>query len=84
MEYCFGRHGKDDNASCNRSGKTMATLYKLYFELFSYAPYSPDLASSNFYLLANHKKIPTGKKMGSFENVITERKTYFIVKCESF
>ncbi|UYV81812.1 K02A2.6-like [Cordylochernes scorpioides] len=46
-----------DNAPSHRSLQTMAAIYDSGFELLPYAPYSPDLALSDFHLfphLKNH------------------------------
>jgi [histone H3]-lysine36 N-dimethyltransferase SETMAR len=44
------------NAPCHKSIKTTAKLHELGYELLPYPPYSPDFASSDFFLFANHQK----------------------------
>ena len=47
-------------------------------------PYSPDLATSNYWLFADIKKMLQGKKFGSNEEVIAETEAYFATKDNSF
>ena len=49
-----------DNASYHKSIATMAKLYELLFELLSHPPYSPDLASSDYWLFADLKRMLQG------------------------
>jgi [histone H3]-lysine36 N-dimethyltransferase SETMAR len=44
------------NAPCHKSIKTTAKLHELGYELLPHPPYSPDFASSDFFLFANHQK----------------------------
>ena len=46
--------------------------------------YSPDLATSNYWLFADLKRVLLGKKFGSNKKVILETKAYFEAKDESF
>jgi len=55
----------------------MAKLVELRYELLSHPPYSPDLASCNFYLFPNMKKWLGGKRFASNEKVIAETEAYF-------
>ncbi|KAM8718589.1 hypothetical protein ACLKA7_001318 [Drosophila subpalustris] len=48
------------NAPCHKSMKTMAKLNELGFELLPHPPYSPDLASSDYWLFADLKKMLRG------------------------
>ena len=64
--------------------KTMVKLNELSFELLLHPPYSPDLASSDYWLFADLKKLLQGKRFGSNEEVIAETKAYFESKDESF
>ncbi|KAF7287843.1 hypothetical protein GWI33_000196 [Rhynchophorus ferrugineus] len=51
-----------DNVPCHRSVKTMAKLHELGFELLAYPPSSPDLASSDYFLFSDLKRMVAGKK----------------------
>ena len=66
-----------DNALCHKSMKTMVKLNELRFELLSHAPYSPDLAPSDYWLFADLKNMHQGKRFGSNEEVIGETEAYF-------
>lgn len=70
-----------DNAPCHKS---IATMAKLHFELLPHPPYSPDLASSDYYLFADLKRMLQGKRFGSNEEVIAETEAYFEAKDKSF
>ena len=52
--------------------KTMVKLNELSFELLPHPPYSPDLAYSDYWLLADLKKMVQGKRFDSNEEVIVE------------
>ena len=52
-------------------------LNELSFELLPQPPYSPDLATSNYSLFADLKKMLQGKRFGSNEEVIAETEAYF-------
>ena len=73
-----------DNAPCHKSLATMAKLNELSFELLPHPPYSPDLASSDYYLFAELKKMFQGKRFYSNEEVITETNAYFEAKDKLF
>lgn len=66
-----------DNAPCHKSAIAMAKINELQFELLPHAPYSPDLAPSDFYLFPNLKKFHAGKKYESDEEVIAATNAYF-------
>ena len=72
-----------DNAPCHKSLAIMAKLNELSFELLPHPPYSPDLAPSDYYLLANLKKMFQGKRLYSNEEDITETNAYFEAKDKS-
>ena len=72
------------NASCHKSIATMEKLHKLHFELLPHPPYSPDLASSDYYLFANLKKMLPGKRFGSNKEVIVRTEAYFESSNKSF
>ena len=73
-----------DNAPCHKSIKTMAKLYELHFELLPHPPFSPDLAPSDYWLLADLKKKLAGKKFILNEEAIAETEAYFEVKDKTF
>ena len=62
----------------------MAKLQELHFELFPHQPYSPDLASSDYWLFADLKRMLQGKRLGSNEELISETETYSEAKDKSF
>uniref|UniRef100_A0A3Q0T0Y3 Histone-lysine N-methyltransferase SETMAR n=1 Tax=Amphilophus citrinellus TaxID=61819 RepID=A0A3Q0T0Y3_AMPCI len=45
-----------DNAPAHKSVVAMAAVYNCDFELVDHPPYSPDLASSDYFMLPNLKK----------------------------
>lgn len=47
-----------ENVSCHKSVATIAKLQELHFELLPHPPFSPDLASRDFYLFADLKNAP--------------------------
>ncbi|UYV79992.1 hypothetical protein LAZ67_18001342 [Cordylochernes scorpioides] len=59
-----------DNAPSHRSLQAMAAIYDFGFELLPYAPYSPDLAPSDFHLFPHLKKSLSGIQFRSDEEVI--------------
>ena len=73
-----------DNAPCHKALVTMANLNELRFELLPHPPFSTDLASSDYYLFADLKKMLPGKRFYSNEKVITETNAYFEAKDKSF
>ena len=62
----------------------MVKLNEVSFELLAHLPYSSDLASSDYWLFADLKKLLQGKIFGSNEEVITETEAYVESKDESF
>ncbi|KYB24575.1 Mariner Mos1 transposase-like Protein [Tribolium castaneum] len=66
-----------DNAPCHKSVIAMEKINELGFELVPHAPYSPDLAPSDFNLFPNLKKFHAGKKYGSDSEVIVATNAYF-------
>ena len=72
-----------DNAPCHKSMKTMVKLNELGFELLPHTPYSPDLAPSDYWLLADLKKMLQGKRFGSNEEVIAETEAYCILRAKT-
>ena len=75
---------QQDNAPCHKSMKTIIKLNELHFELLPCPLYSPDLATSDYWLFADIKKMLQGKKFGSNEEVIAETEAYFTSKDKSF
>ena len=73
-----------DNAPCHKSIAIMAKLHKLHFELLPHPPYSPDLAPSDYYLLADLKRMLRGKRFGFNEEEIVETEACFEANDESF
>ena len=61
----------------------MAKLHELDFELFPHPPYSPDLATSDYWLFADLKRMLQGKRFGS-KKLILETEMYFEAKDKSF
>ena len=73
-----------DNAPWHKSMKMMVKLNELSFELLPHPPYSPDLAPSDYWLFADLKEMPQGKRFGSDEEVIAETEAYFESKDKTF
>ena len=69
-----------NNAPCHKSIATMAKLHELHFELLPHPPYSPDLVTSEYDLLADLKRMLQGKRFGSNEEVIAQTEAYFEAK----
>lgn len=67
------------NVPCHKSMKTMAKLHELVFQLLSdpHPMYFPDLASSDFFLFSEHKRMLAGKKFRSDEEVIAKTEVNF-------
>ena len=74
----------NNNALRNKSIATMAKLHELHFELLPHSPYSPDLASSDYWLLADLKRMLEGIGFGSNEELISKTGAYFAAKDKSF
>ncbi|UYV72345.1 hypothetical protein LAZ67_9002716 [Cordylochernes scorpioides] len=66
-----------DNAPSHRSLQAMATIYDSGFELLPHAPYSPDLAPSDFNLFPHLKKSLSGIHFRSDEEVIDAVTSFF-------
>ncbi|UYV79714.1 hypothetical protein LAZ67_18000389 [Cordylochernes scorpioides] len=66
-----------DNAPSHRSLQAMATIYDSGFELLPHAPYSPDLAPSDFKLFPHLKKSLSGIHFRSDEEVIDAVTSFF-------
>jgi [histone H3]-lysine36 N-dimethyltransferase SETMAR len=63
-----------DNAPVHKSIKTTAKLHELGYELLPHPTYSPDLASSDFFLFVNLKRMLARKKFSTNEEVIAENR----------
>ncbi|UYV63353.1 hypothetical protein LAZ67_2003826 [Cordylochernes scorpioides] len=66
-----------DNAPSHRSLHAMAAIYDSSFELLPHAPYSPDLAPSDFHLFPHLKKSLSGIHFRSDEEVIDAVTSFF-------
>ncbi|UYV62570.1 hypothetical protein LAZ67_2001123 [Cordylochernes scorpioides] len=66
-----------DNAPSLRSLQAMAAIYDSGFELLPHAPYSPDLAPSDFHLFPHLKKSLSGIHFRSDEEVIDAVNPFF-------
>jgi histone-lysine N-methyltransferase SETMAR len=73
-----------DNAPAHTSRIVTAKLEELRFERVPHAPYSPDLAPSDFFLFPNLKKWLGGRRFTSNEEVIAETNGYFAELEESY
>jgi hypothetical protein len=73
-----------DNALFHKSIKTKAKLHESSYELFLHSPYSPDLASTDFFLFADLKRMLAGKKISTNEEVVVENKVFFEAISKSF
>ncbi|UYV72817.1 hypothetical protein LAZ67_10000876 [Cordylochernes scorpioides] len=72
-----------DNAPSHRSLQAMATIYDSGFELLPHAPYSPDLAPSDFNLFPHLKKSLSGIHFRSDEVVIDAVTSFFFESLET-
>jgi hypothetical protein len=61
----------------HKSMKTTAKLHELGYKLLLHPPYFPDLAPSDFFLLADFKRVLAGNKFSTNEEVIAENEAYF-------
>ena len=59
-----------DNAPDHISTIAMAKINELKFELHRHAPYSPDLASSDYFLFPNITKWLGGRRFANNEEVV--------------
>ncbi|UYV72352.1 hypothetical protein LAZ67_9002754 [Cordylochernes scorpioides] len=66
-----------DNVPSHRSLQAMAAIYDSGFELLPHAPYSPDLAPSDFHLFPHFKKSLSGIHFRSDEKVIDAVTSFF-------
>lgn len=66
-----------DNAPAHSSRIVASKIKDLHFELIPHAPYSPDLAPSDYHLFPNLKKHLAGHKFSSNEEVIEAVDAYF-------
>ena len=73
-----------DNAPCHKSMKTMAKLNELGFELLPHPPYSPDLATSDYFMFSDLKRMLAGKKFSADEELISGTEAYFEAKDKSY
>ena len=73
-----------DNASSHKSIATMAKLKGQHFVLLPHPPYSPDLAPSDYLILADLKRMLQGNRFGSNEEVLMETEAYFVAQDNSF
>ena len=55
----------------------MAKLFDLRYEILAYLPYSPDLASFDYFLFPNMKTWLGGKRLSSIEEIIDATNEYF-------
>ncbi|GFX39760.1 putative DD34D transposase [Trichonephila clavipes] len=62
----------------------MTKLHQLGFELLLHPPYNPDLATSDFFLFSDLKRMLAGQKFCADEEVITETETYFKAEDKSY
>ena len=58
----------------------MAKLHEMHFEWFLHPPYSLDVASNDYYLFADLKRILQGKRFCSNKKVMAENEAYFEAK----
>lgn len=66
-----------DNAPAHTSAIAMAKIHELGFELVPHAPYSPDMAPSDYHLFPNLKKWLGGQKFSTDSEVIDAVNSYF-------
>ena len=66
-----------DNAPVHKSVIAMAKLNELQFELLPHAPYSPDLAPSDYFLFPYLKKWLSGQRFSNDEEAISAVNGYF-------
>ena len=81
---------RQDNALSHKSMRwtilvmKMVKLNELSFELLPHPPYSPDLATRDYWSFADLKKMFQGKRFSSNEEVIVETEAYFESEDKSF
>jgi [histone H3]-lysine36 N-dimethyltransferase SETMAR len=72
-----------NNPLVHKSIKTTAKLHELGYKLLPPPPYSPDLAPVTI-LLANLKRMLSGKKFSTNEEAIVEIEAYFEAMSKSY
>ena len=65
-----------DNAPAHKSLVAMTAATECGFEVLPHPPYSPDMASSDFYMFPKLKSNPRGTQFGSNEGVIAAMNEY--------
>ena len=73
-----------DNAPAHSSALAVGKVYECGFQIIQHAPYSPDLAPSDYYLFPNLKKHLAGTRFASDDDVIEAVKGYLGVQEETF
>ena len=73
-----------DNAPAHKSLVAMSAVHDCGFELIDHPPYSPDLASSDYFLFSNLKKHLAGKRYESDDDVISAVENFFEGQEENF
>ena len=72
-----------NNSPAHKGVEIMTKFNELKYELLEHLPYSPDLASSDYYLFRNLKQFLRGKRFSSNEEAITAVDGYFAELPES-
>ena len=72
-----------DNVPFHKSIATMAKLHELHFELLPHPLYFQDLASSDYWLFADLKRMLQRKRFSSKVEVISGTEVYFEAKDKS-
>ena len=72
-----------DNAGSHTSAQTSAFLTGQNVELMGHPPYSPDLASNDFFLFPHIKKKMRGQRYSSSEDAVEAFKNYVLEVSES-
>lgn len=70
-----------DNAPAHMFRVTAAKLHDLSFKVLPHAPYSTDLAPTNYFLFPNLKKWLTGRRFTSNDELKAETNAYFASYC---
>jgi histone-lysine N-methyltransferase SETMAR len=65
-----------DNASSHRSKKAQAAMKRLKFATVTHPPYSPDLASADFYLFGHMKRYLHGLDIGTDAKLVAAVTTF--------
>ena len=69
-----------ERSPSHTSAVAIAKIHKLRFQLLDHQPYSPDLASSDFFLSPHHKTALLGQRFSLNEETITFVNNYFAGK----